>query len=132
MALRRARLNTFGAMLNNPFWVLGLGTDASPMVVQREAKKIEAMLAIGKAGAEACVTPFGPGKRDVEAVRWAAGELADPARRAIWELWATPIPGPLPATEALPSVLMDAVGWREVTAGVGGEGTTRRSRGAVS
>ena len=107
-------MNPFGAMLNNPFWVLGLGTDAASMDVQREAKKIEAMLTIGKAGADACLTPFGPGKRDVEAVRWAASELADPARRAIWELWATPIPGPLPATEALPAALMDAVGWRVV------------------
>ena len=107
-------MSPLGVLLHNPCWRLGVGVDATPTEIQREAKKVEAMLAIGKVGADLWVSPFGQGTRSVEAVRWAASELGDPARRLVWELWATPVPGPLPTPDALPITLMRSVGWGDV------------------
>ena len=73
---------------NNPFFVLELKADASRGDVERAGQRLLGLLAIAAQGADEYQTPFGPGRRDADAVRQALGRLRDPAQRVRYELWA--------------------------------------------
>ncbi len=72
----------------NPFYVLELRPDASPVEVERQGQKLLAMLEVGLATAATYPTPLGGMPRDADLVRRALDELRDPARRAVHEVWA--------------------------------------------
>ncbi len=101
----------------NPFFVLGLATDASRIEVEREAQKLLGMLELGFGEARTYATPLGTRPRTPELVRAAVAALRDPARRLAAELWAHHAPvGAAPAapsTPAPPGVpgLRRALGW---------------------
>lgn len=102
----------------NPFFVLGLATDASRIEVEREAQKLLGMLELGFADALTYATPLGPRPRTPELVRAAVAALRDPARRLAAELWAHHAPvHAVPAATAAPAApgipgLRRALGWR--------------------
>ena len=105
-------------LADNPFFVLGVATDASRIEVEREAQKLLGMLELGFADARTYATPLGPRERTAEAVRAAVAALRDPQRRLVAELWARHAPPPRTATpprEPGPAVragLRRALGWR--------------------
>jgi hypothetical protein len=72
----------------NPFFVLGVGPDATRAQIEREGAKLLAMLASGIEGAGEVETPLGPISRDAESIRAALAELRDPERRLAYEWWA--------------------------------------------
>jgi hypothetical protein len=72
----------------NPFFVLGLPTDASRQEIERTAQRQLAELALGRASVKTYATPFGPAPRSEDLVRAAVAELRDPQRRLVQELWA--------------------------------------------
>lgn len=76
----------------NPFFVLGVATDASRIEVEREAQKLLGMLELGFADAMTYASPLGPQPRTPEAVRAAVAALRDPNQRLIAELWARHAP----------------------------------------
>jgi hypothetical protein len=80
--------------LSNPFWVLELAVEATPMEAERQGAKILAMLAAALPGAERYGTPLGDGARTPEAVRQALAEIRDPDRRVRHEWWAKGLGGP--------------------------------------
>jgi hypothetical protein len=98
---------------DNPFFVLGVGPDASRIEIEREAQKLLGMLELGFAGAQTYATPVGPRPRTAEAVRAAVAALRDPYRRLVAELWARHVPAPAAeaATEPAPAAPARA-GWR--------------------
>ena len=75
-------------LADNPFYVLGLGPEATAIEVERQAQKLLGMLELELADAHSYRTPLGKFDRDAEKVRLAAAELRDPARRLVHELWA--------------------------------------------
>ena len=77
---------------DNPFFVLGLATDASRIELEREAQKLLGMLELGFVEAKTYLTPLGPRSRTPELVRAAVAALRDPYRRLIAELWARHAP----------------------------------------
>ena len=83
------------AWRNNPFFVLGVGTQASRAEVERAGQKLLALLALGSTGAEHYETPLGPATRDADSVRQALAALRDPNERVSNELWAnvSTVPG---------------------------------------
>jgi hypothetical protein len=103
---------------DNPFFVLGLSTEASRIEVEREAQKLLGMLELGFAEARTYATPVGPRPRTAEMVRAAVAALRDPYRRLVAELWARhapPVqaePPPSPAPEPDHEGLRRALGWR--------------------
>jgi hypothetical protein len=107
------------AMLaDNPFFVLGVTTEASRIEVEREAQKLLGMLELGFAEVATYATPLGPRARTAELVRAAVAALRDPYQRLVAELWAHHAP---PAAEAAPARpvaeapragLLRALGWR--------------------
>jgi hypothetical protein len=106
------------AIADNPFFVLGVGADASRIEVEREAQKLLGMLELGFAEARRYATPLGPRLRTAEMVRAAVAALRDPYRRLLAELWARHAPPPVaeaPAAEP-PAPARDglrrALGWR--------------------
>jgi hypothetical protein len=72
-------------LVDNPFFVLELGPDATPMDVERQAKKLLAMLELGLASAGTYASPLGPRPRTVDDVRQARQQLQDPAKRLAFE-----------------------------------------------
>lgn len=66
----------------NPLHVLDLAPGATAIEIERAAKRVMAMMAVKYAGADTYASPLGPRPRDPDLVRWAAGELRDPTRRA--------------------------------------------------
>ncbi|WP_428261707.1 hypothetical protein [Haliangium sp.] len=72
----------------NPFYVLGLGVEASRAEIEREGQKLLGMLALGLSSAKTYVTPLGRFERTEVDVREAMAELRDPERRLGHELWA--------------------------------------------
>jgi hypothetical protein len=80
------------AWRNNPFFVLEVGTDATPTEVERAGQRLLALLAVGSTMAEGFDTPLGPAARDAEQVRHALAMLRDPEQRMLDELWATVVP----------------------------------------
>jgi hypothetical protein len=103
---------------DNPFFVLGVATDARRIEIEREAQKLLGMLELGFADAQTSATPVGPRPRTPELVRAAVAALRDPYRRLIAELWArhappaqpTAPPGPPAAADIRPG-LRRALGW---------------------
>ncbi len=103
---------------DNPFFVLGVGCDASRIEIEREAQKLLGLLELGFAAAKTYATPLGPRERTPEAVRAAVAALREPYRRLIAEFWARHTP---PArntaaeektTEPQSAGLRRALGWR--------------------
>lgn len=84
----------------NPFFVLGVTSDASRIEVERQAQKLLGMLELGFAEALTYDTPVGPRERTAELVRAAVAALRDPYRRLVAELWARHAPPPRPAAPA--------------------------------
>lgn len=78
-------------LARNPFLVLGLAPDAARAEVERTSQKLLGLLGLGASAAGRYATPFGERARTADAVREAAAELRDPARRVAHELWATPV-----------------------------------------
>jgi hypothetical protein len=103
---------------DNPFFVLGVGPDASRIEIEREAQKLLGMLELGFAEVQTYGTPVGPQPRTAEAVRAAVAALRDPYRRLVAELWARHAPPAVaeapPRAEPAPEhpELRRALGWR--------------------
>ncbi|MBL0218369.1 MAG: hypothetical protein IPQ07_31360 [Myxococcales bacterium] len=102
---------------DNPFFVLGIATDASRIEIEREAQKLLGMLELGFVDAQTYETPVGPRARTAELVRAAVAALRDPYRRLVAELWARHAPParpaeppPPPSPTARPG-LRRALGW---------------------
>ena len=105
-------------LVDNPFFVLGLGAEASRIEVEREAQKLLGMLELSFPEAATYATPLGPRLRTAEMVRAAVAALRDPYQRLVAELWARHAPPAQPeppAPEEPPPVrngLRRALGWR--------------------
>jgi hypothetical protein len=109
------------SLRDNPFFVLGVGPDASRIEIEREAQKLLGMLELGFAEVQTYRTPVGPQPRTAEAVRAAVAALRDPYRRLVAELWARHAPEAAqelaperaPAGDApVRAGLRRALGWR--------------------
>ncbi len=97
----------------NPFFVLGLTPEASPLEIERQGQKLLAMLRVGLETATSYPTPFGDHPRTEEAVRQALATLRDPARRHEAEVWFdVPTPGPPPRQAPRWTDLRERLGWR--------------------
>ncbi|GAB4568568.1 MAG: hypothetical protein Tsb0020_22180 [Haliangiales bacterium] len=72
----------------NPFYVLGVGVEATRVEVEREGQKLLGMLALGLSAARHYLTPLGQFERTESDIRAAMAELRDPVRRAKHALWA--------------------------------------------
>lgn len=94
-----------GSLADNPFFVLGISTEASRLEIEREGQKLLGMIELGFADALTYATPLGPRSRDPEMVRAALAALRDPARRLVAELWARHAP---PVTTTAPPIEADA------------------------
>ena len=81
------------AWRGNPFFVLGVSTQASRAEVERAGQKLLGLLALGSASARHYDTPFGPATRDADSVRQALATLRDPNERVVHELLANIAPG---------------------------------------
>jgi len=79
-------------IVENPFFVLGVASDASRIEIEREAGKLLGMLELGFAEAKTYATPLGSRPRTPEAVRAAVAALRDPYQRLIAEVWARHAP----------------------------------------
>jgi hypothetical protein len=77
---------------SNPFFVLEIATDATPMEVERAGQRLLGLLAVGSATAGIYQTPLGPAARDADRVRQALAALRDPEQRVLHELWANVVP----------------------------------------
>ena len=77
---------------SNPFFVLEIATDATPVEVERAGQRLLALLTVGSATAGTYHTPFGPATRDADRVRQALATLRDPEQRVLHELWANVVP----------------------------------------
>jgi len=103
----------------NPFFVLGIGVDASRIEIEREANKLLGMLELDFAGAKTYLTPLGPRPRTAESVRAAVAALRDPYQRLVAEVWARHAPASK-VIEVEPAAPADdttegarrALGWR--------------------
>ena len=114
-ALRRWR--------ENPFFVLGLTPECSAAEVERTGQKLLGMLALDVSSVRSYATPFGHVVRTADSVRAAMGELRDPDRRMLHEIWARLRPerdvegGPSDLDATAPDAwawkdAMSALGWR--------------------
>lgn len=79
-------------IVENPFFVLGVTTDASRIEIEREASKLLGMLELDFADAKTYATPLGARPRTSEAVRAAVAALRDPYQRLVAEVWARHAP----------------------------------------
>jgi hypothetical protein len=105
-------------LVDNPFFVLGVTTEASRIEIERESQKLLGMLELGFAEVASYQTPLGPQPRTPELVRAAVAALRDPYRRLVAELWARHAP-PAAAEPPVREVaeppragLRRALGWR--------------------
>src|ERR1700731_1312088 len=80
--------DTLTTWRSNPFFVLGVSTEASRGEVERAGQRLLGLLAVGNAGAVHYDTPLGSATRDADSVRQALATLRDPNERVIHELWA--------------------------------------------
>ncbi len=88
----------------NPFYILGLSTDASRVEIEREGNKLLGMLKLGLSAVKTYLTPIGRYPRTEELVREAMAELRDPERRLVHELWAQLVPDPPPNPTPNPTI----------------------------
>lgn len=105
-------------ILDNPFFVLGLGPDCSRVEVERAGQKLLGMLELSLKEAATYSTPLGPVARTPEKVRQAMAELRDPVRRLAHETWArqpAAVSAPVAVAPAPPpapwSAAWAALGW---------------------
>ena len=105
-------------LVDNPFFVLGVTTEASRIEVERCAQKLLGMLELGFPEARTYATPLGPQPRTAEAVRAAVAALRDPYQRLVAELWAEHAPPAVPEAPVrevgapVRHGLRRALGWR--------------------
>ena len=113
-------MTTATAMLvDNPFFVLGVTTEASRIEVERESQKLLGMLELGFAEVQRYATPLGPQPRTAELVRAAVAALRDPYQRLVAELWArhappvrvAPAGGTASTSAPEPTLSRRALGW---------------------
>jgi hypothetical protein len=78
----------------NPFFVLGLATDAPRIEIERAGQRLLALLEVGSVEAASYSTPLGAEARNSDLVRGALAALRDPNNRILHELWAN-IGGPI-------------------------------------
>ena len=103
---------------DNPFFILGIGADASRIEIEREAQKLLGMLELDFADAKTYATPLGPQPRTPELVRAAVAALRDPYRRLVAEMWARHAPAMRAAPPASPNGnaghpgFRDKLGWK--------------------
>jgi hypothetical protein len=99
----------------NPFFVLGLGLQASRVEIERAGQKLLGLMALGSASAGRCDTPLGPATRDADDVRQALASLRNPGERVVHELLADLGQGPRdPADERRSGAWAEgarAIGW---------------------
>jgi len=76
-------------LVDNPFFVLDLPATATAMDIERQGKKLLAMLELGLASVATYSSPLGPRTRTVDDVRRAQQTLQDPARRLAFEAFAS-------------------------------------------
>jgi hypothetical protein len=65
----------------NPYFILELDPDASPLEIERQGKKLLALLEVGAAKGRSYESPFGSFDRDATMVREAVAALRDARRR---------------------------------------------------
>ncbi len=101
-------------LVDNPFFVLDLPATATAMDVERQGKKLIAMLELGLAAVATYASPLGPRARTVDDVRRAQHTLLDPARRLAFEVFAAaPRHGDVVAAVAVDAVdLTPALWWQ--------------------
>jgi len=75
-------------LVDNPFFVLDLPATATSMDIERQSKKLLAMLELGLASVTTYASPLGPRPRTTDEVRRAQQTLLDPARRLAFEAFA--------------------------------------------
>ena len=85
-------------IVDNPFWVLELTPEATPIEVERQGNRILGMLELDVSSARSHPSPRGPQPRDADKVRSALAVLRDPQQRVVFEAWAR-----LPMRDAAPS-----------------------------
>jgi hypothetical protein len=99
----------------NPFLVLGLARDASATEIEREGRKLLALLEAGAKKAASYATPWGPMPRTQDAVREAMAALREPRRRILHEAFVCSGAAPLTPSEPAPEPIADAFeiyGWK--------------------
>lgn len=89
-------LDAQALILENPFYVLGLGVECSRADIEREGQKLLGMLELRLGQAARYETPLGLQVRTPERVRQAMASLRDPHRRLTYEVWAR-----MPADQSL-------------------------------
>ena len=106
-------------VVENPFFVLGVATDASRIEIEREASKLLGMIELDFVEAKTYATPLGARPRTSEAVRAAVAALRDPYQRLVAEVWARHAPPVTTAVAAEPASPPEtnegarrALGWR--------------------
>jgi hypothetical protein len=111
-------------IVDNPFYVLGLGPGATRQEVEREGQKLLGMLELGLKSAAEYETPVGRRGRTADKIRRAMAELRDPERRLVHELWARLRPGTVrgvdPQDEEKSAARADAP-WPEALVALGWE-----------
>jgi hypothetical protein len=117
-ALVKAELSprTYGALDENPFYVLGLPVTATRVEVERAGQKLLGLLELGAAAAQSYATPLGPRVRTADKVRQATAELRDPDKRVVAELFALLPPEAPPPGPTLPpwqTARADLLGWTD-------------------
>ena len=74
------------ALRNNPYFLLGVGVDATPMDIERAAQRWLALLEIGAASARTVQTPLGPTERSADLVRQALAALRVEEQRRLYAI----------------------------------------------
>lgn len=101
-------------LVDNPFFVLELPATATSMDIERQGKKLLAMLELGLASVATYASPLGPRPRTTDDVRRAQQTLQDPTRRLAFEAFAS-APHHLDSVEAVAAEVVDisrALWWR--------------------
>jgi hypothetical protein len=83
---------------HNPFFILGVGPEATAVEIERQGQRLLAELELGLPTAQSFTTPFGPRPRNAELVRQAVSVMRDPAARYAHEPLARLQRGDLPAS----------------------------------
>jgi hypothetical protein len=99
---------------DNPFFVLGLGVDASLPEIRRAAARLLAALEAGDPAVAHYDTPVGPQPRTGVAVRHAVTRLRDRDERVQCEIWAATGPASIP-----PVLAESSTGWAGAHAAFG-------------
>jgi hypothetical protein len=71
---------------NNPFFVLAVGIEATPIEIERAAQRWLALLEVGGAKSRQVETPLGPTERTADLVRESLAALRVPEQRRLYAL----------------------------------------------